>query len=93
MVKKAILSGIMNDLGSGSNVDLCVITAEKTEFHRNIFKTKIPHKKEHRYEFKRGTTQILKREEVVFEDDDYDKEAWHSGFKQPAKSTAVRPTV
>merc|ERR1711920_932002 len=84
MVKRAILSGIMNDLGSGSNVDLCVITKDKTEFkeHRNIFKTEIPHKREHKYMFKRGTTRILKREKVQFEADDYDKEAWHSGFKQ-----------
>merc|ERR1719192_3312230 len=52
MVKKAILSGIMNDLGSGSNVDLCVITKNGTEFLRNVFKTQIPNKKEHRYMFK-----------------------------------------
>jgi len=91
MVKRAILSGIMNDLGSGSNVDLCVITKDRTDFHRNVFKTEIPHKKDHRYVFQRGTTQILKREEVQFEDDDYDKEAWHSGFKQPAKSQQKQP--
>merc|ERR1740129_904085 len=59
LVKNAILSGINNDLGSGSNVDLCVITREKTVFHRNIFKTQIPHKKDFEYRFKRGTTQIM----------------------------------
>merc|ERR1719400_586163 len=82
MVKKAILSGIMNDLGSGSNVDLCVITSPWAAGHRNIFKTQIPHKKDFQYTFKRGTTQILSREEVNFEDDDYDKQAWHQGFQQ-----------
>mmetsp|Transcript_41636 Transcript_41636/g.36829 ORF Transcript_41636/g.36829 Transcript_41636/m.36829 type:complete len:295 (-) Transcript_41636:487-1371(-) len=81
LVQDAILSGINNDLGSGSNVDLCVITKDKTEFHRNIFKTQIPHKKDYRYEFKQGTTQILKQEEIKFEDDDYDKQAWNQGFK------------
>merc|ERR1719499_2270904 len=93
MVKKAILSGIMNDLGSGSNVDLCVITKEGTEFLRNVFKTQIPNKKEHRYTFKRGTTQILKQQAMQFEADDYDKEAWHSGFKQPAatKNQSQKP--
>jgi len=82
LVKQAILSGINNDLGSGSNVDLCVITKGKTDFYRNIFKTQIPHKKDFKYVFKRGTTQILKREEVKFEDDDYDKQAWNVGFQQ-----------
>lgn len=31
----AIQAGIWNDLGSGSNVDVCVITAEKTTLMRN----------------------------------------------------------
>merc|ERR1712048_736232 len=62
LVQNAILSGINNDLGSGSNVDLCVITKGKKDF---------------KYVFKRGTTQILKREEVKFGDDDYDKQAWN----------------
>jgi len=28
-------SGVYNDLGSGSNVDLCVITADKVDYLRN----------------------------------------------------------
>lgn len=32
---KAIRSGVLNDLGSGSNVDLCVITKDKTDYLRN----------------------------------------------------------
>lgn len=35
LTAKAILAGIMNDLGSGSYVDLCVITEGKTEYLRN----------------------------------------------------------
>lgn len=35
LVARAIKSGIYNDLGSGSNVDLCVITKEGTEYLRN----------------------------------------------------------
>mmetsp|Transcript_27930 Transcript_27930/g.44285 ORF Transcript_27930/g.44285 Transcript_27930/m.44285 type:complete len:302 (-) Transcript_27930:215-1120(-) len=85
LVQAAILSGITNDLGSGSNIDLCVITKDKTEFHRNIFKTEIPHKKDYRYTFKHGSTQILKQDEIRFEDDDYDKQAWNVGFKQQQK--------
>ncbi|KAI3730432.1 hypothetical protein L1987_61602 [Smallanthus sonchifolius] len=35
LVTKAICSGIFNDLGSGSNVDICVIEKGKMEYLRN----------------------------------------------------------
>ncbi|XAR64471.1 Proteasome endopeptidase complex [Bertholletia excelsa] len=35
LVREAICSGIFNDLGSGSNVDVCVITKGSTEYLRN----------------------------------------------------------
>ncbi len=35
LVAKGIRSGVLNDLGSGSNVDLCVITKDKVEYLRN----------------------------------------------------------
>lgn len=35
---ESIEAGIWNDLGSGSNVDVCVITKEKSEILRNIRK-------------------------------------------------------
>ncbi|GFZ21215.1 20S proteasome beta subunit PBB2 [Actinidia rufa] len=35
LVTEAICSGIFNDLGSGSNVDVCVITKRNTEYPRN----------------------------------------------------------
>ncbi|KAF3320041.1 hypothetical protein FCM35_KLT21742 [Carex littledalei] len=35
LVAEAICAGIFNDLGSGSNVDVCVITKGKTEYLRN----------------------------------------------------------
>ncbi|XP_052186688.1 proteasome subunit beta type-7-A [Diospyros lotus] len=35
LVCEAICSGIFNDLGSGSNVDVCVITKGQTEYLRN----------------------------------------------------------
>ncbi|VDP89610.1 unnamed protein product [Echinostoma caproni] len=34
LVRDAIAAGIFNDLGSGSNVDLCVITKESTDYIR-----------------------------------------------------------
>ncbi|KAI8548377.1 hypothetical protein RHMOL_Rhmol07G0269500 [Rhododendron molle] len=36
LVTEAICSGIFNDLGSGSNVDVCVITKGQTEYLRNL---------------------------------------------------------
>lgn len=35
LVARAIKAGIYNDLGSGSNVDLCIITKGETEYLRN----------------------------------------------------------
>ena len=43
LVAAAIRSGIYNDLGSGSNVDVCVITADGVDYKRN-------------YEFLQGKT-------------------------------------
>ena len=34
LASRAILSGVMNDLGSGSNVDLCIIRKDSTEMLR-----------------------------------------------------------
>lgn len=36
MCIKAIEAGIYHDLGSGSNVDVCVIRKDKNIMHRNI---------------------------------------------------------
>lgn len=34
LVRDAIAAGIFNDLGSGSNVDVCVITKDKVDYIR-----------------------------------------------------------
>ncbi|KAK5146392.1 proteasome core particle subunit beta 2 [Rachicladosporium monterosium] len=56
---EAIQAGIFNDLGSGSNVDVCVITAEKTTLMRNYITPNVRERKMRDYKFKRGTTAIL----------------------------------
>ena len=38
LVSKAIMAGILNDLGSGSNVDLCIIKAGSVDIKRNYMK-------------------------------------------------------
>jgi len=56
LVAAAISAGIFNDLGSGSNVDVCVITQQGTDMMRNYLKPNERVEKERRYKFARGTT-------------------------------------
>ncbi|KAI8319514.1 proteasome subunit beta type-7, partial [Martensiomyces pterosporus] len=56
MVKDAIEAGIFNDMGSGSNVDVCVINKGRTEYLRNYSKPNERVTKEQSYKFKAGTT-------------------------------------
>jgi hypothetical protein len=56
LVAAAISSGIFNDLGSGSNVDVCVITKEKTDMYRGYEKPNERGVKEQKYGFDKGTT-------------------------------------
>jgi len=65
LVCDAISAGIFNDLGSGSNVDVCVITASSTEMLRNYVKDNEKVVKERNYKFRRGTTAWKRDREVV----------------------------
>jgi len=60
LVHAAICAGIFNDLGSGGNVDITVITKDKTEILRNFDKPN-PRKfrRERGYDFPRGTTPVI----------------------------------
>ena len=60
LVRDAILAGIFNDLGSGSNVDLCVITKNRTDRLRNYLSPNPQPSHELSYMFDHGTTAILK---------------------------------
>jgi len=62
LVADAIRAGIFNDLGSGSNVDLCVITKDKVEMLRPYHIANEKGVRQGNYMFKRGTTQVLKTE-------------------------------
>eukprot|EP01096_Ripella_sp_DP13-Kostka_P000794 TRINITY_DN1089_c0_g1_i1.p1 TRINITY_DN1089_c0_g1~~TRINITY_DN1089_c0_g1_i1.p1 ORF type:complete len:289 (+),score=118.11 TRINITY_DN1089_c0_g1_i1:32-868(+) len=59
LVADAIKSGIFNDLGSGSNVDICVITANGRQYHHNYEQ---PNQRKYRsqrgYAIPRGTTPV-----------------------------------
>merc|ERR1712054_590378 len=62
LVAKAIRAGIFNDLGSGGNVDVCVITKDGAT-HSRGFETPTPRKYKAAYApFPKGTTPILKED-------------------------------
>lgn len=62
-MKAAISAGIFNDLGSGSNIDACIITANQTEMLRNVEMPNQRVLKERDYKFRRGTT-AWKKEDI-----------------------------
>ncbi|GBG90508.1 hypothetical protein CBR_g50853 [Chara braunii] len=60
MVANAIKAGIFNDLGSGSNVDLCIITKDGKEYLRNYeMPNPRTYVKKNGYVFSRGHTAVL----------------------------------
>lgn len=67
---KAIQAGIFNDLGSGSNVDVCVITkTEGVKYHRNIHNQELNKRKYNRkagYVFPKNTTEWLSETKQLF---------------------------
>jgi 20S proteasome subunit beta 2 len=66
---EAILAGIFNDLGSGSNVDVCVIEKDKpTQLMRNYIKPNERARKERNYKFPKGTTAYLNQKVITKED-------------------------
>jgi len=67
LVSAAISAGIFNDLGSGSNVDVCVITKDRTDMLRNYLTPNERGQKELKYGFRRGTTAIKKETVRKFE--------------------------
>jgi 20S proteasome subunit beta 2 len=66
---EAIQAGIFNDLGSGSNVDVCVIEKDKPSvLMRNYIKPNERVKKERDYKYARGTTAWLKEKVITKEE-------------------------
>ncbi|KAJ5225838.1 Proteasome subunit beta type-2 [Penicillium chermesinum] len=66
---EAIKAGIFNDLGSGSNVDVCVIEKDKpTQLLRNYEKPNPRGEKERNYRFPKGTTAWLNQRVISKED-------------------------
>ena len=69
LVKNAIEAGIFNDLGSGSNVDIFIITkkgCEKKESYRVYNKKK--YNQSQNYVFPKGTTGIIEETKKLWKD-------------------------
>jgi len=64
----AIEAGIWNDLGSGSNVDVAVITEDKTTLMRNYKTPNTRAPKALNYKFERGTTAVLNERVITKEE-------------------------
>jgi 20S proteasome subunit beta 2 len=62
LVIAAVSAGIFNDLGSGSNVDICIITKDRAELTRGVVKPNERVPKEKRYVFSKGTTAFTSEE-------------------------------
>lgn len=65
----AIEAGIWNDLGSGSNVDVAIITPEKTILKRNYIKPNERTQKLKSYVFPTGTTAVLNEKITIRKQD------------------------
>jgi len=60
LVRDAVAAGIFNDLGSGSNVDLCIINSkQEVDYRRTYDEANLKGKRQGDYSFKPGTTAIL----------------------------------
>nr|XP_018914942.1 PREDICTED: proteasome subunit beta type-7 [Bemisia tabaci] len=64
VIRDAIAAGIFNDLGSGSNVDLCVIRKGSVEYVKPYEKPNVKGTRTGNYKFKRGTTEVLSKKVV-----------------------------
>lgn len=64
LVRAAIHSGIMSDLGSGNNIDLCVITREGVDYIRPFQESQFKDSRINKYKYRPGTTPILTQKVV-----------------------------
>lgn len=64
LVRAAIHSGIMSDLGSGNNIDLCVITRDGVDYIRPFQESQFKDNRKNKYKYHPGTTPILTQKVV-----------------------------
>ncbi|CAH0558351.1 unnamed protein product [Brassicogethes aeneus] len=59
LIRDAIAAGIFNDLGSGSNVDVCVIRKGSVDYKRTYDEANKKGVRQASYRYPRGTTKVL----------------------------------
>ncbi|XP_071430517.1 proteasome subunit beta type-7 [Pithys albifrons albifrons] len=67
LVRDAIAAGIYNDLGSGSNIDICVISKNKLDFLRPYDVANKKGDRFGRYKCEKGTTAVLTENVALLE--------------------------
>lgn len=67
LVRDGIAAGIFNDLGSGSNVDLCIIRKGDTKYLRNYELSNQKGERKLDYTYKRGATGVLSVKKIAFD--------------------------
>uniref|UniRef100_U3F704 Proteasome subunit beta n=1 Tax=Micrurus fulvius TaxID=8637 RepID=U3F704_MICFL len=67
LVRDAIAAGIFNDLGSGSNIDICVINKSKLDFLRPYNTPNKKGERQGKYRCEKGTTGILSEKVIRLE--------------------------
>jgi 20S proteasome subunit beta 2 len=67
VVRDAIAAGVFNDLGSGSNIDLCVIKKDKVDYIRPYEIANPRGVREGNYKYPIGTTAVLRTQRIPIE--------------------------
>ncbi|XP_069372237.1 proteasome 20S subunit beta 13a isoform X2 [Paralichthys olivaceus] len=66
LVRLAINAGIMSDLGSGNNIDICVITRKGVDYIRPYQESEYKDNRKMKYRYRPGTTPVLTEKVVPF---------------------------
>ncbi|XP_024115479.1 proteasome 20S subunit beta 13a [Oryzias melastigma] len=64
LVRDSIHAGIMSDLGSGNNIDICVITKQGVDYIRPFQESEYKDTRKPKYKYRPGTTPVLTKKVV-----------------------------
>ena len=67
LMRNTIAAGIFNDLMSGSHVDLCIITREKSEIIRPYDIANVKGERQGSYRYARGSSAVLSTRTIPIE--------------------------
>lgn len=67
LVRDAIAAGVFNDLGSGTNIDMCIITKDKVDYIRPYEVANKRGVRQKSYKYKQGSTSVLKSLTVPYD--------------------------